>query len=103
MLVDYGGQSCYEGWNEYQRAQQPQPLAACPDWHDETPGALADHCPLVQAPPVPAPAPDWHDEAPRLSPATASPLPTAVENTQAQRNEETAARRDEFPRNLSFP
>src|SRR6185503_19486883 len=90
MLVDYGGQSCYEGWNDYQRAQRPQPLPVCPDWHDETPGPLADHCPLVQAPPVPAPVPDWHDEAPRLSPATSLPLSVAgVEDRKTRGVEQT--------------
>lgn len=74
MLVDYGGQSCYEGWNEYQRAQEPPSIADCPDWNDETPGALADHCPLVLAPPAPEKMPDWHDEAPRLL-----PLPTVAD------------------------
>lgn len=75
MLVDYGGQSCYEGWNDYRRAQPQESLATCPDWHDETPGALAAHCPLVRAPAAPESTPDWHDEAPRLLRAAKLPPP----------------------------
>ena len=74
LLVDDGGQSRYEGRHDYRQIDPPA-LSDCPDWHDETPGKLADHCPLVQAAPPPVPPPDWYDEAPRLLAAPAPPLP----------------------------
>ena len=73
--ADYGGQSCHEGWREYPDMRARDPIADCPDWHDETPGALGEHCPLVQAQPAPQAMPDWFDEAPRLPPTLAAPLP----------------------------
>ncbi len=87
MLVEHAGQLCYEGWNDYPRAQEPSPVADCPEWHDETPGALAEHCPLVMAPPAPEKMPDWHDEAPRLP-----PLPTVADAPGPTQTDEVAVR-----------